>query len=62
IFLAGLVISGCSQPEDLSTAELQRYYAKKGEEMTPTISRVEQSNPRGGTTPHISTKTPPVRE
>jgi hypothetical protein len=54
VFLVGLLISSCSEP-DLQTAELQRTYAKKGEEMTPTINKVEQSNPQRGTTPHLST-------
>jgi hypothetical protein len=61
LFLVGLLMSACSQPEDLQTAQLQRYYAQKGEEMTPTISKVEQSNPREGTTPHLSTTNAPVQ-
>ena len=60
IFLVGLLISACSQPEDLQTAQAQRYYAKKGEEMTRTYSMLEQSNPRGRTTRHISTTNAPV--
>jgi hypothetical protein len=61
LFLIVLLISACSQPEDLQTAELQRTYAKKGEEMISTINKVEQSNPRGGTTPHLSTTNAPVQ-
>ena len=60
LFSASLLISACSQP-DLQTAQLQRHYANKGEEMTPTINKVEQSNPRQGTTPHLSTKNAPVQ-
>ena len=29
--------------------------------MTPTINKVEQSNPQRGTTPHLSTTTPPLK-
>jgi hypothetical protein len=58
--LAGLFISACSQP-DQQTAELQRTYAQMGEHMTPTINKVEQRNTRRGTTPHLSTTTPPVQ-
>jgi hypothetical protein len=61
LLLVGLFLSACSQPEDLQTAQLQRYYAKKGEEMTPTIRKVEQSNPRKGSTPHLSTTNAPVQ-
>jgi hypothetical protein len=60
LFLADLLVSGCSQP-DLQTAQSQRTYAKKGEEMTPTINKVEQSNPQRGTTPHLSTTNPPIQ-
>jgi hypothetical protein len=60
LLLTGLLISACSQP-DLQTAELQRIYAKKGEEMTPTINKVERGNPQRATTPHLSTTNAPVQ-
>jgi hypothetical protein len=55
LFLAGLLVSACSQQPELETAQLQRTYAQKGEEMTPTINKVEKRNPQRGTTPHLST-------
>ncbi|HEY5814194.1 MAG TPA: hypothetical protein VIT23_16250 [Terrimicrobiaceae bacterium] len=61
-FFASLLLAGCSQPPDLQTAELQRYYAEMGETMTPTIKKVEQRNVREGTTtPHLSTTNRPVQ-
>jgi hypothetical protein len=61
VFLfVGFVIS-CSEPPNARMAELQRYYALKGEGMTPTIKKVEQRNTtQGGTTPHLSTTNAPV--
>ncbi len=62
IFLfVGFVLS-CSEP-DPKMAELQRYYAQKGEGMIPTIEKVEQrnTNPQRGTTPHLSTTNAPVQ-
>jgi hypothetical protein len=61
LFLAGFLISACSSPPDLETAQAQLKYAKMGEGMTPTINKVEQSNPQRGTTPHLSTTSPPVK-
>jgi hypothetical protein len=61
LFLVGLLASACSETPDLRTAELQRIYARKGEEMIPTINRVEQTNPQRGTTPHLSTTNEPVQ-
>jgi hypothetical protein len=61
VFLVGLLISSCAEP-DMQTAELQRAYARRGEEMTPTINKVEQRNPQRGTTPHLSTTNTPVRQ
>jgi hypothetical protein len=60
LFLAGLLISACSQP-DTETAQSQLKYAKKGEEMMLTIKKVEQSDPKRVTTPHLSTTNPPVQ-
>ncbi len=58
--LVGFIIS-CSEPPNPRMAELQRYYALKGERMTPTIKKVEQRNTtQGGTTPHLSTTNAPV--
>ena len=45
--LVGFVIS-CSEPPNPRMAELQRYYALKGERMTPTIKKVEQRNTTQG--------------
>ena len=59
LFLAGFLISACSQPPDLQTAKLQRFYAEKGEKMTPMIDNVEQRNPQQGTTPSLSTTNAP---
>jgi hypothetical protein len=61
LILAGFLISACSQP-DPQAAKLQRFYAEKGEEMTPIVNRVEQRNPQQqGTTPSLSTTNVPVR-
>jgi hypothetical protein len=60
LFLAGFLISACSSQPDQETAQAQLKYARKGEEMTPIINKVEQSNPQRGTTPHLSTTSPPV--
>ena len=53
-FRGRFLISACSQP-DPQAAKLQRFYAEKGEEMTPTVNKVEQRNPQQGTTPSLST-------
>src|SRR3977135_3505548 len=58
LFLAGFLISACSQP-DLQTAKLQRFYAEKGEKMTPIINKVEQRNPQQGATPSLFTTNAP---
>src|SRR3979490_913320 len=58
LFLAGFLISACSQP-DLQTAKLQRFYAEKGEKITPIINKVEQRNPQQGTTPSLFTTNAP---
>jgi hypothetical protein len=60
-FLACFLISACSQPPDLQTAKLQRFYAEKGEKMTPMINNVEQRNPQQGTIPSLSTTNAPIR-
>jgi hypothetical protein len=60
LFFAGFLTSACSQP-DPQTAKLQRFYAEKGEEMTPMINKVKQRNPQQGTTPSLSTTNAPIR-
>jgi hypothetical protein len=42
LFLADFLISACSQP-DPQAAKLQRFYAEKGEEMTPTSTRLSNA-------------------
>jgi hypothetical protein len=61
LFLAGFLISACTSQPDPQTAKLQRFYAEKGEEMTPMIKKVEQRNPQQGTTPSLSTTNAPIR-
>ena len=61
LFLAGFLTSACSSQPDQETAQAQLKYAKMGEGMTPTINKVEQSNPQRGTTPHLSTTSPAVK-
>jgi hypothetical protein len=60
LFLAGFLISACSSQPDLQTAKLQRFYAEKGEEMTPMISKVEQRNPRQGSRNQFAASFPPL--
>lgn len=56
---ACLTLSACSRPE-AETAKLQRYYAKMGDNMTPTTKRVEQRNPQRGVAPALSPTNAPV--
>jgi hypothetical protein len=41
-------------------AELQRYYAQKGEGISPTVKKVEQANPGQAKTPYLSTTNVPA--
>ena len=40
LFLAGFLICSCSEP-DPRMAELQRYYAQRGEGINPPVKKVE---------------------
>lgn len=58
--LAALAFTACSLP-DPQLAEAEAYWARKGDEITPTPQKVEQVNPEKGSTPHLSTSTPPPK-
>jgi hypothetical protein len=43
-------------------SKISALLCKKGEEMIPTISKVERSNPQGGKPPHMSKTNAPVQK
>ena len=55
LLLAGLFIFACSQPPNPQMAELQRYYALKGEGIHPAVKRPDKSGARQGAMPYLST-------
>ena len=61
LFLAGFLISACSYQPDPETAKLQRFYAEKGEGMTPMINKVKLRSPQHGTIPSLSTTNAPIQ-
>ena len=62
ILLAGLLIFfACSSQPDPQMAELQRYYAQKGEGISPAVKKIQKkSSTRQGTMPYLSTTNLPV--
>lgn len=62
ILLAGLFIFACSPQPNPQMAQLQRYYALKGEGIHPAVKRPDRSGPRQGAMPYLSTTnvTPPL--
>ena len=60
LLFTGFLISACSEPPDLQMAELQRYYAQKGEGISPAVKKPEKPNTRQGTIPYLSTTNVPA--
>jgi hypothetical protein len=60
LLLAGFLISACSEPPDPQMAKLQRYYAQKGEGISPAVKKPENPNTRQARMPYLSTTNVPA--
>lgn len=58
--MAGFLLFACSQPPDPQMAELQRYYAQKGEGIAPAVKKVELAKPGQAKIPYLSTTNVPA--